>query len=644
MAYEGRDHGDKGFGFGGGGGHDGPPPRARGRRWLRSCRDKGKERLTLSSEGPVTDYGATVVDWMRNRQPRYKGSFTGEVERPSNSYIVDMLPPHARTTSPADSVPTRHLHSSLNKIKHPINVVRWTPEGRRLLTASSSGEFTLWNGTGFNFETIMQAHDSAIRALAYSHSDDWLVSADHDGIIKYWQPNFNNVESIRGHTDPVRDLAFSPTDVKFVTASDDSTLKIFDFAAGAAESTLTGHGWDAKSCDWHPTKGLIVSGSKDHLVKLWDPRTGRCLTTLHGHKNTITKTVFEKVRGQCLATSARDQTARVFDLRMMRDICLLRGHEKDISTLTWHPIHPNLLSTGGSEGSLFHYLLDEPNTPPGHSLSIAPYDTADPASTPAQTIYPAHRVPHAHDFAIWSLDWHPLGHILASGSNDRITRFWARARPGEADNFNDRYHIGEAAAEAQGTWDRRGHRHMRQAEEEQELEDEMDGLVDQKMPLRQQPPGLPGLGIPGLPGLPGFVPPPPPSLIPGMSGGPPPPPTHAPFPNMALCRRPPPPGMLPPGLIPPPGMMLPHGFPPPPPHLVAAAAAAGGGSGGGGSAGAGGPPGIGGGGEQYGDQYDQGQYGDQGDDGPGGRRRAPLPSQEESLRMEQSKGKYTRVR
>lgn len=47
------------------------------------------------------------------------------------------------------------MHSSLNKFKHPVNVVKWTPDGRRLLTGSSSGEFTLWNGMGFNFETIM---------------------------------------------------------------------------------------------------------------------------------------------------------------------------------------------------------------------------------------------------------------------------------------------------------------------------------------------------------------------------------------------------------------------------------------------------------------------------------------------------------
>jgi len=66
-----------------------------------------------------------------------------------------MLPPLARITKAAETIPAKHLHSSLNKIKHPVNVVKWTPEGRRLLTGSSSGEFTLWNGMSFNFETIM---------------------------------------------------------------------------------------------------------------------------------------------------------------------------------------------------------------------------------------------------------------------------------------------------------------------------------------------------------------------------------------------------------------------------------------------------------------------------------------------------------
>lgn len=45
----------------------------------------------------------------------------------------------------------------------------------------------------------------------------------------------------------------------------------------------------------------------------------------------------------------------------------------------------------------------------------------------------------AHDGIIWDLAWHPLGHILASGSNDHSTKFWTRNRPG--DKMRDKYNL-----------------------------------------------------------------------------------------------------------------------------------------------------------------------------------------------------------
>ena len=36
----------------------------------------------------------------------------------------------------------------------------------------------------------------------------------------------------------------------------------------------------------------------------------------------------------------------------------------------------------------------------------------------------------AHEAMVLSLDWHPLGHVLASGSNDHTAKFWTRNRPG----------------------------------------------------------------------------------------------------------------------------------------------------------------------------------------------------------------------
>jgi len=615
---------------------------------------------------------------MRNRRPRYKNVPMPEVERPSASYIVDMTPPAARVASAAESIPAKAVHSSLNKVKHPINVVKWTPEGRRLLTGSTSGEFTLWNGMGFNFETIMQAHEAAIRCVEYTHTDDWLLSADQTGVVKYWQTNFNNVKEIQAHPEAVRGLAIAPTDSKFVTCADDTTLKIWDFASSTEESTLTGHGWEVKSVDWHPHKGLLVSGSKDHQVKFWDPRTGRCLTTLHGHKNPISKTMFEPVQGNLLATCARDHTARIFDIRMMRDVLLLKGHDKDIITMVWHPMHKNLLSTGSQDGAILHYLLDEQNPPDDVPPSISPYDAADPQTAPAQTIYPAHKIKEAHDYTVWSMDWHPLGHILASGSNDRVTRFWTRPRPGDTTYVEDRYHIGQEQAEARGTYDGRQGRRRRAEEEDLEAEDEAEGLVDQKLPSKNPgmpglPPGLslPGLNaapdgtssaLPGIGGVPhpslpqppaGFLPPPngaPLTPFQGMdpariaqliqSGALPPPPIphHGPPPPNAGPNAPPPfpppgfPGFPPLGMPPnlPHGMPpMPHGMPPmpphglpgfPPPNLPGAP-----------------PPNFPNGGPVGGAPQN-------GNDAASIRRRAPLPDQNEALMEEMRQGRFRKAR
>lgn len=57
-------------------------------------------------------------------------------------------------------------------------------------------------------------------------------------------------------------------------------------------------------------------------------------------------------------------------------------------------------------------------------------------------------MPEAHDSAVWSLDWHPLGHMLATGSNDYTARFWTRNRPG--DTMQNRFDMRKDEAEAMG--------------------------------------------------------------------------------------------------------------------------------------------------------------------------------------------------
>jgi hypothetical protein len=60
---------------------------------------------------------------------------------------------------------------------------------------------------------------------------------------------------------------------------------------------------------------------------------------------------------------------------------------------------------------------------------------------------PAAKVPFAHDMAIWDLQWHPAGHMLATGSNDRQTKFWARNRLGSSAGLPEDESLGKESTE-----------------------------------------------------------------------------------------------------------------------------------------------------------------------------------------------------
>src|SRR6202034_122570 len=89
--------------------------------------------------------------------------------------------------------------------------------------------------------SILQAHDSAIRAIQFSHSGAYIASADQSGIVKYFQPNMNNLTAWSAHREAVRGLSFSPDDTRFATASDDATVRLWNFEESREERAFTGN-------------------------------------------------------------------------------------------------------------------------------------------------------------------------------------------------------------------------------------------------------------------------------------------------------------------------------------------------------------------------------------------------------------------
>jgi len=376
---------------------------------------------------PAKKFGRKVIDWTspsmryihRRRfmqfptlsRPAYinSGGDSGNAIPSDERYSMQLMPSMATKHTPANSVTTRFARTATNKRKCQIHKITWTPDGRRLITGASTGEFTIWNSMGMNFETITQAHESCIRSMGWANNEQWLLSGDHNGYVKYWQTNLNNVHMFQAHKDyAVRAISFSPTDRKFATASDDATVRIWDFLdTKTEEHTMREHGSDVKDVKWHPQKSLLASGSKDLQtpIVLWCPKSGKRVSTLHCHKGTVMELQWNR-NGKHLLSASRDHMIKLFDIRnLKKEMFAYRGHRQEASCLAWHPHHEGMFVSGGADGAIFFWKVGEEN----EIASIEP----------------------AHSSIIWSLAWHPVGHLLASGSNDNTARFWARNRPGD---------------------------------------------------------------------------------------------------------------------------------------------------------------------------------------------------------------------
>jgi polyadenylation factor subunit 2 len=201
----------------------------------------GAKRMRKHTQRRAVDYTSTVVRYIQARTWQ-RDSRDRTTLQPTPAAAVDMLPTVAYSDNPSTSFAAKFVHASLNKNRCSINRVLWTPSGRRLITGSQSGEFTLWNGQSFNFEMILQAHDQPIRSMVWSHNENYMVSGDDGGTLKYWQNNMNNVKANKtAHKESIRDLSFCKTDLKFCSCSDDTTVKVWDFTKCVDESSLTGN-------------------------------------------------------------------------------------------------------------------------------------------------------------------------------------------------------------------------------------------------------------------------------------------------------------------------------------------------------------------------------------------------------------------
>jgi len=366
----------------------------------------------------TVDFSNSIITYLQNR-PYHRDWRSFTALRPTADSVKQMLPAWVYLNRPASIFCTKFISTCVNKTKCPINDITWTPAGRRIISGNHMGQFTMWSGNKFNFETILQAHDHPIRKFLWKWDDEILISSDQSGVVKYWQMTLNNIKAFQAHEEAVRDMDFGPLWDKFITASDDSTLRLWDFARGVKEVAFEGHGWDVRSCSYHPYKALLLSGSKDSTARLWCPKSGELLRSFRTHKDSINTVKWHPDKDYIFVTGSGDGNIKVWDLRVYKEVSTLHAHDKEVTCTMFHPVHHNIFITGGGDGSVKYW-----------QVGIQDCQA---------------QIHNAHDSSLWATAFHPLGHILATGSNDYSVRFWSRNKPG--DPMDDKWNAQSLPAE-----------------------------------------------------------------------------------------------------------------------------------------------------------------------------------------------------
>jgi len=366
--------------------------------------------------------------------------------QPHVKYSNETDMPRSYADRPIVSCTTRLAGTVVNKVtRAPVNALVWTPECRGTLCGSIArfvivglggnkfgGHFCVWNTQTWMRETVMEAHNSAIRAMTWTHDQEALVSADNLGNIKIFnrslQPVCNVPAQGVAHSSAARDLSFAPGDKKFVSAGDDMAVKIWNFGTSIVKpdvefSGRDGHDLEVKCAQWHPQMSLIASGGKDNTVRLWDPRTRKRVRKINAHTRTVMKTLWNEINGNWLLTASHDGIAKVYDVRKLGDDAMwsyMHGRTrltcKKLSCAAWHPIHEDMFTTADEMGSIYFWRASQAEKAQEH-LKHAHRPTVINNSAP-----------------IWAMAWDPSGSMLCTGCNDTYTKFWTRQKVGATES------------------------------------------------------------------------------------------------------------------------------------------------------------------------------------------------------------------
>src|SRR6478736_2103455 len=99
--------------------------------------------------------------------------------------------------------------------------------------ARSDREVRVWDTASAECRLILGEHRSYIRSVAFSQSQNWLLSGSGDGVVRLWELATGTLlQRFDGHRDGVYHAVFDASETRVLSGGRDRSIRLWDLRTG----------------------------------------------------------------------------------------------------------------------------------------------------------------------------------------------------------------------------------------------------------------------------------------------------------------------------------------------------------------------------------------------------------------------------